>query len=139
MRRILIAAAMSVGVLAATACQPTPPTITATPSTLRPACKEVTTVSGKATPAGVLKQVVIEVQKVDGTWQPWKWFPTGASGEPMQVIAKSIKLDGTYSLTYAPPIASSPTTRLRIRGTKSPSDPGVVSKSWYVSRPPSCT
>lgn len=133
MRRTLAVMVAVIG-LGLMGCQPPPTTITATPSTLKPACKEVTTVTGQVTPVGALKQVVLEYQKGDGTWAGWKWFETGASDETLHVITKKVAANGTYSLTYYVPHLSVKSIRLRVRGTKMATEAGVASKSWYVNR-----
>lgn len=133
MRRLMaVTVAALVMTVGAVACQPAP-TITATPSTLTPGCDTITTVTGKANPVGSLKNVAIQIQKGDGSWAAYSWFPTGASGEPKQEIKGTIATDGTYSLTYYRPHASTKTMRLRVIGKLKLGDPGVVSKSWYVT------
>lgn len=135
MRRILVVA---VACVALVGCDPAP-TVTATPSTLAPKCKEITTVTGMGAPAAEIRNVVLELQSpTTGTWKPYYWFRTGAPGETRSEIRKAVNADGTYSLTYYQPQVGSPTLRLRIRGMKVLSDPGVVSKSWYVTAPRSC-
>lgn len=137
MRRTIGAIGVALAALALLACEPA--TVTANASTLRPACKEITTVSGVGTPAKDIRNVVIEIQSASGTWKPWRWFRTGAPGETWEELRKAVNADGTYSLTYYPPQAGSGTVRLRVRGTKLVSDPGgVVSKSWYVTAPVGC-
>lgn len=137
MRRTIGAIGVALAALALLACEPA--TVTANASTLRPACDEITTVSGVGSPAKDIRNVVIEIQSASGEWKPWKWFRTGASGETWVELRKSVNADGTYSLTYYRPRPGSGTVRLRVRGTKLVSDPGgVVSKSWYVTAPVGC-
>lgn len=138
MRRILAVAVAGLLGLGLLACEPQPaPTITATPSTLTPGCDTITTVTGKVTPKGALTNVAIQIQGGDGKWTAFEWFPTGASGEPKQAIKGTTKTDGTYSLTYYRPHVSTKTQRLRVLGKAKLSDPGVPSKSWYVTN--ACT
>jgi len=136
MRRILIAAVLAVAALAG--CQPAVvPTITAVASTTKPGCKAVTTVTGKAAPAGALVEATLERQIAPGgSWVEWKWFETTTPSEGGHIIQVPIsKTTGTYSLTYmAPNISQQPTTRLRIRGV-GPGSVSAVSTSWYVTRP----
>jgi hypothetical protein len=134
MRRILVAAAVMVGLAA---CQPVAVTVTANPSTTAPACKAVTTVTGKLTPKDANREVDLQTQRAsDGKWVPWNWFTDASDG--LGIIQAPIdKATGNYSLTYLAPQHSSPaTTRLRIRTTFNQKD--VVSKSWYVTRPSGC-
>ncbi len=134
MRRIL---AVAVACVALMACDPAP-TITAAPSTLAPKCKEVTTVTGTTAPKDAIRNVVLELQGSDGTWKPYFWYRTGASGEARSEIRSSVPSSGAYTLTYYQPQVGSPTLRFRVRGMKVLSDPGVVSKSWYVTAPRAC-
>lgn len=131
----LVAVALAVVL---TGCEPT--TLTATPSTLRPACKEVTTVTGIGKPASEVRNVFLETQsKSTGQWKVWKWFETGAPGETWRELRWTTKPDGSYVASYFPPQTGSGTVRMRMRGTKMISDPGgVVSTSWYVTTPTGC-
>lgn len=145
MRRILVALTMTGALLAATACQPTT-TLTATPSTTKPACKAITTVAGKLTPPNALPSVKLEYQNRQGQWEGWFWFRTGAPGEGRTVIEAPVnQKTGAYTLTYvapngAAPGGTSPTTiRLRMHA-KRYQGPEATSQSWYVTRTPSgCT
>ena len=131
MRRILV---LAVVVLGLAACQPAP-TVTATPSTLAPACKQDTTVTGKVSPAGSLHTVVLEYLDGGKTWKAWNWFDSSAPGTTQKVIKKSVPSSGSYSLTYAPPSVAQHAIRLRVRGYNgSGVGNGVGSKSWVSTR-----
>mgnify|MGYP007071591200 CR=1 FL=1 len=134
MRRILVAAAVMVGLAA---CQPVAVTVTANPSTTAPACKAVTTVTGKLDPKDANREVTLQTQRAsDGKWIGWKWFETATPGEGWHVIEVPVnKTTGAYSLTYLAPNTSQPATvRLRV-WTTNKGQADVVSKSWYVTRP----
>ncbi len=136
MRKIM-AVLVALGTLALMGCEPS--TVTATPSTLRPKCREITTVTGVGTPAAEIRNVVMEYQPVPGgEWKTYYWFRTGAPGEGKTEIRKSVNADGTYSFTYAQPQINGATMRFRVRGTKYlGADGGPVSTSWYVTPPKS--
>lgn len=136
MRRTLAIAVAALTLFAITGCEP-PSTITATPSTLRPGCDQITTVTGIGKPAAKIRYVVIETG--GGTdWEAWYWFPTGASDEKRQEIRGTVNADGTYTLTYAPPLHQVTSVRLRVRGYSKPAEKtGPVTKSWYTSN--TCT
>lgn len=135
MRKYLAIAVATLAMVGLIGCEPAPtPTITATPSTLTPGCETITTVTGKAAPVGSLKNVVIEIQK-GSKWEAWKWFPTGASGESWRELRATIDTAGNYSVTYFRPQPGGATIRLRLRAMLKLTDPGVVSKSWYVTPP----
>lgn len=139
MRRILVAGLVPVILVVLAACQPTPVTLTANPSTLKPACNALTTVTGKVTPKDSIKEADLEYQRSDGKWLPWKWVETTVGSETLHFIIATIKPDGTYSFTYrAPSNIHQATTRLRLHGTYRAKDVDVVSKSWYVTKPTGC-
>lgn len=136
MRRIIATIAAAALTIALSACEP--PTVTATPSTLRPGCTEVTTVTGTTAPKDALKNVLIESQGSDGRWATWRWFPTGANGESRQEIRGTVPSSGNYTITYYRPQPGTATIRLRVRAMKLLSEEGVVSKSWYATPPRGC-
>lgn len=133
MRKTIATLIALLTVVALSGCEP--PTVTATPSTIKPGCTEITTVTGTTAPKDALKNVVLETQGGDGKWRPWYWFKTGASGEGKSEIRSSVPSSGNYTLTYYRPQLGIATVRLRVRAMKLLSDPGVVSKSWYVTAP----
>lgn len=135
MRRILAVGAVALGLMVATGCEPTA-TVTAVPSTTRPACRAITTVTGTVTPKSAFREVIVETQPVaGGTWRPWMWFESATDGRGA-ITASVSKNTGNYKLVYLAP-ATQATTRLRVRnGT--PNGPAAVSTSWYVKRPTGC-
>lgn len=136
MRRILVAAAVMVGVLGVAACQPPAPTLTATPSTLKPECEAITTVTGKLTPSTTNREVVIQTQR-DGKWINWFWWKDTSSGK-QALTAPVDKTTGAYSVAYLAPNRYEPATvRLRMHTTYNRTT-SIVSKSWYVTRPSGC-
>lgn len=137
MRRIAIAATIAAALsFAMTGCEP--PTVTATPSTVRPACREITTVTGVGTPASEIRNVVIDIQ-ISGQWKPWVWYADYESSR--KEMRAGVKADGTFTIKYVPPTvatAGNP-ARLRVRGFKMVTDTGgAVSHSWYVTPPSGC-
>jgi hypothetical protein len=137
MKKIALIAAVAL-LLIATSC--TPSTVTATPSTLKPACRELTTLTGTVSPADQIRNIVIEFQGLDGKWKVWNWFYD--FDQARKEIRKSVAADGTWKLTYVPPVVTTagPTLRLRARGTKLlGAEGGTISKSWYVTVPIGCS
>ena len=135
MRRILVVAVACVVLVA---CDPAP-TITATPSTLRPGCTDTVTVTGTTAPVGAILNVVIERQAVaGGEWRTYAWLPSGAPGERVVDLRGKTDASGAYSITFFRPLPGSATLRLRVRGMKKLADTGWSSASFYIKPPTGC-
>lgn len=132
MRRTIATLAAIFVAVALSACEP--PSVTGAPSTLRPGCTEIVYVTGLGKPAAEIRNVVLEYQS-GSTWRTYYWFPDGTS--PKKEIRKSVAADGTYTMQFYRPQLNTATIRFRVRGMKLLSDPGVVSKSFYVTPPKS--
>lgn len=137
MRRLLMALAMTGALLAANGCTPTT-TVTANPSTTKPACKAITTVTGKVTPPGTITRADLEVQK-NGKWESFYWF-TDTTGGRTDISAAVSKTTGNYSMQYLAPTPQfwPATIRLRVRVHNLRAKIDTVSTSWYVTYPKSC-
>lgn len=101
MRRILAAAALAIGLLAATACQPTEPAmkITAT-APMYPQAFTTSYVTGKVTPPTATKKVVLQ-RTVNGKWVDWKACPaTGCGIDPKVPTSTVNQTTGAYSIPY---------------------------------------
>ncbi len=131
MRRILIAAAMSVGVLAATACQPTEPAMTITAKRTS-SCLANPTVEGKVTPATATPKVVLQ-RSSGGKWTDFKWYQTAESSEVAHVITDALDGGGAYVLRFDPSNLKG-TQKFRVRSNGS----GYVSPSVYFTFPQVC-
>lgn len=141
MRKVLAVVVVPVILVVLAACQPTPATVTAVPSTLKPACKSITTLTGKVSPAGASKEITIQYQRPsDGKWIGFKWFETGAPDEGWHIITAPVsKTTGNYSVTYYAPNQVLPVTiRLRVWARDLNTKTDIVSKSWYVTRQTTC-
>ena len=136
MRRLLMALAMTGALLAANGCTPTT-TVTANPSTTKPACKAITTVTGKVTPPGTITRADLEVQK-NGVWQAFRWFES-TTDSLHDISAPVSKTTGAYTIKYLAPNLTQPATiRLRVRVHNLRAKIDTVSTSWYVTYPKSC-
>lgn len=129
MRRALLTLVAASACLAALACQPSTPkaTISATPESAKPGCRQETDLHGAVKPAGATRNVTLQ-RTVGGKWVDWKW-KRGSSGGEIKYLSTKVLSDGTYRLRFTTPDTEGQTYHLRVRSEGG----GVFSNDVYIT------
>lgn len=125
MRRVWMAAAAVLCIVAATGCEPAPTATITAKAPSKGYCGTTVTVTGTVTPASATPRVVLQ-RTVKGKWVDWMWI-LGDTGEQPHRMYGTVT-NGKYEIPFYMPISKN-VLHLRVRSNGG----SVVSNGVYIT------